>query len=123
MSPWQMVSMGVTLVVGIAAWRKGFHPARFFLLAWLGMAASLLLFVMVRLGIAPSTFFTENIYQLGMIVMAVCWSIALADRITVLKAETESANRSLKFNEQRLSQILEGLPVGVVVYGKDQKPR
>jgi signal transduction histidine kinase len=123
MTPWQMVSMGVTLVVGVAAWRKGFHPARFFMVAWLGMAASLLLFVMVRQGIAPSTFFTENVYQLGMIVMAVCWSIALADRITVLKAETENANRNLQRSEHRLSQILEGMPLGVVVYAADQKPR
>ena len=55
--------------------------------------------------------------------MAVCWSIALADRINLLKAETESANRDLRNSEHRLSQILDGLPLGVVLYGNDQKPR
>ena len=54
--------------------------------------------------------------------MAVCWSIALADRVNLLKAETEDANRALRSSEHRLSQILEGLPLGVVVYGKDHKP-
>ena len=54
--------------------------------------------------------------------MAVCWSIALADRVNLLKAETEDANRALRSSEHRLSQILEGLPLGVVVYGKDQRP-
>ncbi len=123
MTPWQMITLGVSLFVGIAAWRSGFQPVRFFMLAWLSMTASLLLFVMVRQGIAPSNFFTENIYQLGMIVMAVCWSLALADRINLMKAETEAANRSLQNSENRLSQILEGMPLGVVVYGMDQKPK
>jgi signal transduction histidine kinase len=54
--------------------------------------------------------------------MAVCWSIALADRINWLKAETENANRALSDSEHKLSEILEGLPLGVVMYGKDRKP-
>jgi signal transduction histidine kinase/PAS domain-containing protein len=122
MTPWQMASLLVTLIVGIIAWRKGFHPPRFFMIAWFIMAVSLILFLMVRQGIAPSTFFTENSYQLGMGLMVVCWSIALADRINLLKAESEGANRNLRNSEHRLNQILEGMPLGVVVYGKDQKP-
>jgi PAS domain-containing protein len=55
--------------------------------------------------------------------MAVSWSIALADRINLLKAETEDTYRDLKNSEYRLSQIMEGFPLGVVVYGKDQKPQ
>jgi PAS domain-containing protein len=55
--------------------------------------------------------------------MAVGWSMALADRINLLKAETESANRSLRNSEGRLSQILEGMPLGVVVYTNDHKPK
>ncbi len=55
--------------------------------------------------------------------MSVCWSIALADRINLLKSETENANRKLKNSEHRLSQILEALPLGVILYGKDQRPK
>ena len=54
--------------------------------------------------------------------MAVSWSFALVDRINVLKEKTENANRDLRNSEHKLTQILEGLPLGVVVYGKDQKP-
>lgn len=122
MTPWQMLSLIAALIVGIAAWRMGFHPPRFFMIAWFIMGVSLILFLMVRQGIIPSNYFTENIYQLGMALMVVCWSIALADRITALKAETEVANRNLRKSERRLSQILEGMPLGVAVYGKDQKP-
>jgi len=120
--PWGMVSLAVTSVIGMVAWRKGFQPVRFFMLAWLGMAASFFLVLLVREGLIPSTVISENAYLVGFFLMVVSWSIALADRINLLKAETESANRDLLSSEHRLSQILEGMPLGVVVYGKDQKP-
>jgi signal transduction histidine kinase len=123
MVPWSMFSLTVVLVAGIVSLRRGFHPAGFFLIAWLGMVASLMLVILVRLSIAHSSFFSENIFQLGMILMVLCWSLALADRINLLKAKTESANRELRNNESRLNQILDGMPLGVVLYGKDQKPR
>jgi len=107
----------------IASWRPGFRPALFMMVAWLGMLVSLILLLLVRLGIASSTLLNENIYKLGLIWMAVCWSIALADRINLLKAKTESANRNLRNSEHRLSQILESMPLGVMLYGKDHKPR
>jgi signal transduction histidine kinase len=122
MTPMQMVSLAMTWAIGIVVWVKGFKSVRYFMLAWLGMAASLFLLLLVREGIAPSTFFNENIFQLGFMVMAVSWSFALADRINLLKAKTENVNRELLGSEHRLSQILEAMPLGVVVYGKDQKP-
>jgi signal transduction histidine kinase/PAS domain-containing protein len=121
--PWGLVSMSVTWVIGIVAWRKGFQPVLLFMLAWLGMSASFILVLLVRLGIASSTGFNENLYLVGFMVMAVCWSLALAERINLLKANAESASLNLQKSEYRLSQILEGMPLGVVVYGKDQKPR
>jgi signal transduction histidine kinase/PAS domain-containing protein len=122
MTPWQLVTIGATWIIGIIAWNKGIHPLRFFMLAWLGMAASIFLLLLVRLGILPSTAFDENIFLAGFILMAVSWSFALVDRINVLKEKTENANRDLRNSEQKLTQILEGLPLGVAVYGKDQKP-
>ncbi len=121
-SSWAMISLVVALVAGMETWRQGFRPARFFLIAWFGALAGLIMLMLVRQGRIPSTFFTENAYLLGLAWMAVCWSIALADRINMFKAETEGANRALRGSERRLSQILEGLPLGVVVYGKDFKP-
>ncbi len=123
MAPWCLVSLVATMAAGIATWRQGYQPARFFMIAWFGLIVCFILLILVRLGIAPSTLFSENLYRLGFVWMAVCWSIALADRINVLKAETESANRDLRKSEHRLSQVLEGLPLGVILYGKDQKPK
>ena len=120
--PLALFSVGAVLVTGIVSWRAGYRPAAFFMAAWLGMLVTIILLFLVRIGIAPSTSFNENIYHTGLIWMAVCWSIALADRINLLKNETESANRALRSSENKLSQILEGLPLGVVVYGKDRRP-
>jgi signal transduction histidine kinase/PAS domain-containing protein len=121
--PWGLVSLAMTSVIGIIAWRNGFQPVRFFMLAWLFMTASFFLVLLVREGLAPSTVFNENAYLLGFMLMAVSWSFALADRISMLKIDTEAANRGLQKSEHKLSQILEGIPLGVVVYGKDQKPQ
>jgi PAS domain-containing protein len=40
-----------------------------------------------------------------------------------LKANTEKANQELQNSQRELSQILDGVPLGIVVYGKDQNPR
>ena len=122
MIPWALVSLVLVLASGFVAWWKGFRSARFFLIAWFGLVAALLLVLLVRLGVISSTVFGENAYRLGSVWMALCWSIALADRINLLKSETDSANSALRSSELRLSQILEGLPLGVVVYGSDHKP-
>jgi signal transduction histidine kinase len=120
--PAELITIGVTFIIGIYTWRKGFRPMGFFLLAWLGMAASVFLLLLVRLTVIPSTYITENLFQFGFVFMAVSWSIALADRINLLKIQTDQAYHDLRMSESKLNQILEGLPLGVVVYGKDQKP-
>ena len=55
--------------------------------------------------------------------MALGWSLVLADHVNLLRTQTEGANRSLRNSEHQLSQILEGMPLGVMVYGKDQKSK
>ncbi len=55
MVPWAVVSLAAAWVAGIATWRRGFQPARFFMIAWFGLIASLILVILVRLGIVPST--------------------------------------------------------------------
>jgi hypothetical protein len=102
--PYALVSLVITWVPWFASWRKPFAPSRYFVLAWLGMLVSIFLLLVVRLRWLPSTPLTERLYLPGVLLMAVGWSMALADRINLLKAETESANRSLRKSEGRLSQ-------------------
>ena len=122
MVPWALPTLLSILAAGILSWRNRFRPARFFLFAWFGLIITLAIVILVRIGVIPSKTWTENAYHIGVMWMAVSWSIALADRINLLKAQTEVSIRDLRYAEHRLSQILEGLPMGVVVYGKDFKP-
>jgi PAS domain-containing protein len=71
------------------------------------------------MGLVPSNFITENVFRLGLVWAAVSWSIALADRINLMKIQTDITNRKLSNSEHRLAQILEGMPLGVSVYGAD----
>jgi signal transduction histidine kinase len=120
---WALISLIVVLAAGINSLRRGFRPAWLFLIAWAGLLISLFIAILVRQGSIPITPFNENLFRWGMVWLAICWSIALADRINLLKDETEGANHDLRKSERRLSQILEGMPLGVVLYGKDQTPK
>lgn len=123
MIPWAFLSLIAVVTAGVISWRQSYRPAWFFLTAWIGMVIGFIVVFLVRWGIVPSTVFTENLYLFGFIWMAVCWSLAMADRINLLKIAAENASRNLRHSENRLTQILESLPLGVILYGKDEKPK
>jgi signal transduction histidine kinase len=118
-----LITLIIVLAAGLYSLQRGFRPAWLFLIAWAGLLVSLFLVILARGGNISITPINENLFRWGMVWLGICWSIALADRINLLKDETESANRDLRKSERRLSQILEGMPLGVVLYGKDQTPQ
>lgn len=122
MTIWAVITLLMTLLAGVQAWQQGFLSSRYHVFAWFGLAVGVTITILMRQGLVPSNFFSEGLYRVGFMWMAVSLSLALADRINLLKAETERANRELRSSEFQLTQILEGLPLGVVVYGPDQKP-
>ncbi len=117
-----LVTPVLVAVAGAYSWKQGYLPARYYLISWLGFTLGMITIELVRMGALASTAVTEKSYQIGLIWLVLLSSLALADRIRMLKTQTEDANRLLRKSESQLTQILEGLPLGVVVYGKDQKP-
>jgi PAS domain S-box-containing protein len=113
MLPWAVVSILAVFVAGIASWRGGYRPSRFFLLAWLGLLISMFWLFLVRLGLASSSLLSENAFRLGYLWMAVCWAIALADRINLLKAEKEKANLEVQASEARYRKLVETMNDGL----------
>jgi PAS domain S-box-containing protein len=99
--------------------RNNFRPARYLFASLVWFLIGGLLIAFVRLGILPSMAFTESLIEVGVVWMAVTWSLALTDKIHTLQDETIAANRKLQESETRLSQFLDAVPVGVVVYGPD----
>ena len=117
-----VVTPATCAVFGVYHLVHGYHPARLYLLSWLGLLVGVVITGLVRIDWLPSIPLTESAYRIGLIWLGLAWSMALADRINRFKMETETAVRNLQLSENRLSQILEGLPLGVVVYGPDARP-
>ena len=103
--------------------RAGSRTARYLLVSWIWYIFAGILFALTRMGLLSSTLFSEHSNQAALLWMVVVWSIALADRVNTLKDKAETTSRRLRASESRLSQFLEAVPVGVVVYGTDLKPR
>jgi two-component system nitrate/nitrite sensor histidine kinase NarX len=117
--PWAVVTVVMVTFSWIVSWWRGFRPARFLVLSWFFLFAALLLIMMVRLGVASSTIFSENAYLIGFVIVAVGMSFALADRINLLQSEKEEANLELSASESRFRQLVETMNDGLGVVDEE----
>ncbi|MDP2187884.1 MAG: 7TM diverse intracellular signaling domain-containing protein [Sphingobacteriaceae bacterium] len=69
----------------------GQRTAKFFLLAWSFFMIGMFVYVARNLGWLPYNFFTKNVLLMGSGVESVLLSVALADRINILKREKEAS--------------------------------
>ena len=98
-----IVTFVIVVGSGILVWRKGYYPARYFLLAWLLLLSSFVLFVLSLAGILPLTLFSIAGSQIGIVVLVLTLSLALADRINVYRKEKDEAQLAvLNEKEQAL---------------------
>ncbi|MGD9057317.1 MAG: SpoIIE family protein phosphatase [Desulfobacterales bacterium] len=81
------------LLAGIAAWKNGFRPARFFLIAFAILALSVIYESMVTFGILP--YFTPYSSQIASAVEVILLQLALADRIKTISQEQDRIKHSL----------------------------
>jgi len=78
--------------------RKGYRPAKFFLLAWSIFIAGVLLYILKDFGFIRVNFFTKYTMPIGSALETVILSLALADRINTLKKEKEESGTSAHGN-------------------------
>ena len=76
---------------GIYVWRKGHKNARFYVLGWFTLFASVFGFLFTINGILPYNNVTYNIPYIGVSLEALMFSLALGDRLNTLKKEKEKA--------------------------------
>lgn len=83
---------------------QGYRPARYFLIAWTIFFAGIIMFTLRNLGVLPYNDFTNYTMESGIGIEVTLLSIALADRINVLKKEKEisqaEALRAAQENER-----------------------
>ncbi|MBI2793871.1 MAG: hypothetical protein HYX66_04375 [Ignavibacteria bacterium] len=101
-----IMGMSVFLAsTGVVIYRRGYHPARFYLLAWSFLIIALVFMILESLNITPVLPFI-NPGQIGSAFEATLLSFALADRINIYKRQREEAQlRLLKELESKADLI------------------
>ncbi len=93
------------LTAGVMACRRGLRVARYFLLAWSAFLVGSLIYTLMVMGYLPNTFITLYAGQIGAAMEVTLLSVALADRINVMKEERgqvlhESSRKLQGLNQQ-----------------------
>ncbi|MBB6599648.1 diguanylate cyclase [Luteimonas sp. MC1825] len=122
--PYRIITQAVSLavlasiiwitIVSIVALRRGYAPARLFLLSWSMFLAGTAVFTLVAFGVLPKSFITEYGVQLGSALEMLFLSIALSYRYASLRNENErivsDANLMLERKvAQRTSEVRNAL--------------
>jgi len=96
------------LIVTIMIVRKGFQPAKYFLVAWLIFLVGVICFILKDFGVLPFNNFTRYTMQIGSGIETVLLSFALAARINIYKKEKEESQKraveALKENEKIIKE-------------------
>lgn len=91
--PLAVIGIACLLLGSVLSYRRGFRPARYYLIAWSGFLLAVLLWVVSRWGVLPVSFLTEHGLQVGSAFEVLLLSLALGDRINLMKEEKEAAQR------------------------------
>jgi diguanylate cyclase (GGDEF)-like protein len=87
-------------VASVVVVRRGYLPARLFLLAWAMFLLGTTMFTLIAFGVLPKTFYTEYGVQIGSATEMLLLSIALGNRYAALRREnvriTGEANQKLE---------------------------
>lgn len=96
------------LVNAFVVFRLNYRPARYFLVAWFLFLTGVTVYAMTNFGFLPVTNFTQYAMPAGAAAEVVLLSLALADRINVLKREKEESQaEALRVSEQNQRLITE----------------
>jgi serine phosphatase RsbU (regulator of sigma subunit) len=102
--PFTLIMALYLLIIAIRLVFKRIKVARFYLLAWTIYLICLIIYILNLNSVVPTNLFTNNSILYGSALEAVLLSIALADRINILKKENEKAQLEyvelLKENER-----------------------
>lgn len=85
-----LLTLGI-LVIAIVIFLRGNRSAKFFLVAWFVFLMGVCVFLLKELGILPYNQFTVYFMPAGVAVESILLSLALADRINILKKEKEES--------------------------------
>ena len=94
------------LVIAALTMRKNYKPARFFLLAWSMFLFGVTIYAMTNVGALPINNFTFYTMPLGSAAEVILLSLALADRINILKKEKEASQAEALIISQQNQKLI-----------------
>lgn len=96
------------MIVAVSVFRKGYKPASYFLMAWSLFLFGVTVYAMTNFGILPINNFTFYMMPFGAASEVVLLSLALADRINILKKEKEESQaEALRVSQENQHLIKE----------------
>lgn len=90
---------------GIILLLRGYKPARFYLLAWAALLMGVILKSAMTVGLLPVNLFTLHTLHIGSAIEVLLLSLALADRINIVKRERQSALKVQLEKTQKLTEL------------------
>lgn len=91
-----------------------YRPARFFFFAWFFFLVGMVLFSLKNFGVVPSNFLTVYSLQIGSALEILLLSLALADRINLLKQELEIKELEKQKLERERFMIARQVTIGIL---------
>ena len=102
------------LIAGIILYRRGYRPARFFILAWSIFLLGVMITILQRLSIIPLSELSLHASQIGSALEVILLFAALADKVNLIQEERDKAKEAAlkaltenKANIEVQNQILE----------------
>jgi signal transduction histidine kinase len=102
------------LIAGFILYRRGFKPARFFILAWSIFLLGVMITILQRLSIIPLSELSLHASQIGSALEVILLFAALADKVHLIQEERDKAKEAAlialtenKTNIEAQNQILE----------------
>jgi hypothetical protein len=96
------------LTVSVIIAKRGYRPAKFFLLAWIPLILSIIIWFLGDFNVLPYNTLTNYSMAIGSGLEAVLLSFALADKINIFKAEKQKSQeetlKALKENEKLIRE-------------------
>lgn len=100
-------STPLILCVGLVAWRRGYRAARFFVLASMASLVGSFLTALTVSGVLDYSFVNFHAAEFGIMLDVVLLSLALADRINLLREENVRAEQHLMEGKLQAAALLQ----------------
>jgi class 3 adenylate cyclase len=119
MSTLSLVLPTLTLYTAAVSWRRHYRPARYYLVAWVIFLVGVIAYGLMIHQFLPSNVWTQFGMHAGLLWMSILLTLALSDRLNILKIEKEQAQQAtikqqqitLDYQKKMMRSIARFVPV------------